>query len=178
MSLNAHVDVMKVSNSCKASAGNVKTRGRRYRHRHVPLIISNEDKGIVAPADSASRTKLFYQMKSNWSSDPPDLLESHKNQQKKNTLKNQARLLPRRVTSTLLSSTRNSCAACKRDASEEKWPVPSHKHIPHEWRPPPARTLPLKHALMYGFPVPPLRTRIHHTTTPLVSGSLGPGPPL
>ncbi|WAR54919.1 hypothetical protein PtB15_4B537 [Puccinia triticina] len=46
MSLNAHVNVMKVSNSCKASAGNVKTRGRRYRHRHVPLIISNEDKGI------------------------------------------------------------------------------------------------------------------------------------
>ncbi|WAR62311.1 hypothetical protein PtB15_14B406 [Puccinia triticina] len=38
---------MKVSNSCKANAGNLKTRGRCYLQRHVPLIISNKDKGIL-----------------------------------------------------------------------------------------------------------------------------------
>ncbi|WAQ83823.1 hypothetical protein PtA15_4A272 [Puccinia triticina] len=46
-SLNAHADVMKVSNSRKARAGKGKMRGRRYRQRRGPLVIYNEDKGIV-----------------------------------------------------------------------------------------------------------------------------------
>ncbi|WAQ89270.1 hypothetical protein PtA15_10A694 [Puccinia triticina] len=55
-------------------------------------------------------------MKSNWSSYPPDLLESHKHRQKKKTLKNRARLSPRRVTSMLLSSTSNSLVLLANEA--------------------------------------------------------------
>ncbi|PLW06236.1 hypothetical protein PCANC_27321 [Puccinia coronata f. sp. avenae] len=45
--LKAHADVIKVSNSRKTRAGKGKMRGRRYRQRRGPLVIYNEDKGIV-----------------------------------------------------------------------------------------------------------------------------------
>jgi large subunit ribosomal protein L4e len=45
--LNAYDDVTKVSNSRKLRAGQGKLRGRRYRQRRGPLIVYNEDKGIV-----------------------------------------------------------------------------------------------------------------------------------
>lgn len=46
-SLNAYSDVIKVSNSRKLRAGRGKMRGRRHRQRRGPLIVYNEDKGIV-----------------------------------------------------------------------------------------------------------------------------------
>ncbi|KIM80421.1 hypothetical protein PILCRDRAFT_822552 [Piloderma croceum F 1598] len=46
-SLNAYADVVKVSNSRKLRAGRGKMRNRRHRQRRGPLIVYNEDKGIV-----------------------------------------------------------------------------------------------------------------------------------
>jgi len=45
--LNAYDDVIKVSNSRKIRAGVGKIRNRRHTQRRGPLIIYNEDKGIV-----------------------------------------------------------------------------------------------------------------------------------
>jgi len=45
--VNAYADVTKVSNSRKYRAGKGKIRGRRYRQRRGPLVVYNEDKGIV-----------------------------------------------------------------------------------------------------------------------------------
>jgi large subunit ribosomal protein L4e len=46
-SLKAYSDVIKVSNSRKLRAGQGKMRNRRHRQRRGPLIVYNEDKGIV-----------------------------------------------------------------------------------------------------------------------------------
>jgi len=46
-SLNAYADVVKVSNSRKLRAGRGKIRNRRHRQRRGPLVVYNEDKGIV-----------------------------------------------------------------------------------------------------------------------------------
>lgn len=46
-SLKAYSDVVKVSNSRKLRAGKGKLRNRRHRQRRGPLIVYNEDKGIV-----------------------------------------------------------------------------------------------------------------------------------
>jgi len=46
-SLHAYADVVKVSNSRKLRAGKGKLRNRRHRQRRGPLIVYNEDKGIV-----------------------------------------------------------------------------------------------------------------------------------
>ncbi|ETW83348.1 hypothetical protein HETIRDRAFT_474506 [Heterobasidion irregulare TC 32-1] len=46
-SLHAYNDVVKVSNSRKLRAGKGKMRGRRHRQRRGPLIVYNEDKGVV-----------------------------------------------------------------------------------------------------------------------------------
>jgi large subunit ribosomal protein L4e len=46
-SLNAYADVVKVSNSRKIRAGIGKIRNRRHRQRRGPLIVYNEDHGIV-----------------------------------------------------------------------------------------------------------------------------------
>ncbi|KAF7966199.1 hypothetical protein HWV62_39708 [Athelia sp. TMB] len=45
--LGAYEDVVKVSNSRKLRAGKGKLRNRRHRQRRGPLIVYNEDKGIV-----------------------------------------------------------------------------------------------------------------------------------
>ncbi|KAI8972273.1 ribosomal protein L4 domain-containing protein [Pilobolus umbonatus] len=45
--IHAYVDVMKVSNSRKLRAGQGKLRNRRHRQRRGPLIIYNEDHGLV-----------------------------------------------------------------------------------------------------------------------------------
>jgi large subunit ribosomal protein L4e len=45
--LNAYSDVLKVSSSRKLRAGKGKLRNRRYRQRRGPLIVYNEDNGIV-----------------------------------------------------------------------------------------------------------------------------------
>jgi large subunit ribosomal protein L4e len=45
--LHAYADVVKVSNSPKLRAGKGKIRGRRHRQRRGPLIVYNEDNGIV-----------------------------------------------------------------------------------------------------------------------------------
>ncbi|KAG2223419.1 hypothetical protein INT45_001725, partial [Circinella minor] len=45
--LNAYEDVVKVSNSRKLRAGVGKIRNRRHRQRRGPLVIYNEDNGIV-----------------------------------------------------------------------------------------------------------------------------------
>lgn len=46
-SLHAYADVVKVSNSRKLRAGKGKLRNRRHRQRRGPLIVYNEDNGIV-----------------------------------------------------------------------------------------------------------------------------------
>jgi len=46
-SLNAYADVVKVSNSRKLRAGKGKLRNRRHRQRRGPLVVYNEDLGIV-----------------------------------------------------------------------------------------------------------------------------------
>lgn len=46
-SLKAYSDVVKVSNSRKLRAGKGKMRNRRHRQRRGPLVVYNEDKGIV-----------------------------------------------------------------------------------------------------------------------------------
>lgn len=46
-SLHAYADVVKVSNSRKLRAGKGKMRNRRHRQRRGPLIVYNEDQGIV-----------------------------------------------------------------------------------------------------------------------------------
>ncbi|KAI8376165.1 ribosomal protein L4 domain-containing protein [Radiomyces spectabilis] len=46
-SVNAYADVVKVSNSRKLRAGLGKLRNRRHRQRRGPLVIYNEDNGIV-----------------------------------------------------------------------------------------------------------------------------------
>jgi len=46
-SIAAYEDVVKVSNSRKLRAGKGKIRGRRHRQRRGPLIVYNEDRGIV-----------------------------------------------------------------------------------------------------------------------------------
>ncbi|KAF9479972.1 60S ribosomal protein L4 [Pholiota conissans] len=46
-SLNAYADVVKVSNSRKLRAGKGKLRNRRHRQRRGPLVVYNEDNGIV-----------------------------------------------------------------------------------------------------------------------------------
>jgi len=46
-SLHAYADVVKVSNSRKLRAGRGKMRNRRHRQRRGPLVVYNEDKGIV-----------------------------------------------------------------------------------------------------------------------------------
>ncbi|KAI9356344.1 ribosomal protein L4 domain-containing protein [Pilaira anomala] len=46
-SLNAYSDVVKVSNSRKLRAGQGKLRNRRHRQRRGPLVIYNEDNGLV-----------------------------------------------------------------------------------------------------------------------------------
>ncbi|KAI7864117.1 ribosomal protein L4 domain-containing protein [Spinellus fusiger] len=45
--VNAYADVVKVSNSRKLRAGVGKLRNRRHRQRRGPLVIFNEDNGIV-----------------------------------------------------------------------------------------------------------------------------------
>ncbi|KAG0236320.1 hypothetical protein BGW42_003732 [Actinomortierella wolfii] len=45
--LNAYADVVKVSNSRKLRAGLGKLRNRRHRQRRGPLVVYNEDNGIV-----------------------------------------------------------------------------------------------------------------------------------
>ena len=44
---HAYADVVKVSNSRKLRAGKGKLRNRRHRQRRGPLVVYNEDKGIV-----------------------------------------------------------------------------------------------------------------------------------
>ncbi|KAG6373325.1 ribosomal protein L4 domain-containing protein [Boletus reticuloceps] len=46
-SIDAYPDVVKVSNSRKLRAGKGKMRNRRYRQRRGPLVVYNEDNGIV-----------------------------------------------------------------------------------------------------------------------------------
>ncbi|KAK0446121.1 ribosomal protein L4 domain-containing protein [Armillaria borealis] len=46
-SLHAYRDVIKVSNSRKLRAGKGKMRNRRHRQRRGPLVVYNEDNGIV-----------------------------------------------------------------------------------------------------------------------------------
>jgi large subunit ribosomal protein L4e len=46
-SLHAYADVVKVSNSRKLRAGKGKMRNRRHRQRRGPLVVYNEDKGLV-----------------------------------------------------------------------------------------------------------------------------------
>ena len=46
-SLNAYTDVVKVSNSRKLRAGKGKMRNRRHRQRRGPLVVYNENNGIV-----------------------------------------------------------------------------------------------------------------------------------
>ncbi|KAM6490603.1 Ribosomal protein L4 domain containing protein [Amanita muscaria] len=46
-SLNAYRDVVKVSNSRKLRAGKGKMRNRRHRQRRGPLVVYNEDNGVV-----------------------------------------------------------------------------------------------------------------------------------
>ena len=46
-SLHAYADVLKVSNSRKLRVGKGKLRNRRHRQRRRPLVVYNEDKGIV-----------------------------------------------------------------------------------------------------------------------------------
>ena len=46
-SLHAYTDVIKVSNSRKLRAGKGKLRNRRHRQRRGPLVVYNEDNGIV-----------------------------------------------------------------------------------------------------------------------------------
>jgi large subunit ribosomal protein L4e len=46
-SLHAYADVVKVSNSRKLRAGKGKMRNRRHRQRRGPLVVYNEDLGIV-----------------------------------------------------------------------------------------------------------------------------------
>jgi large subunit ribosomal protein L4e len=46
-SLHAHADVSKVIASKKIRAGSGKARGRKHRQRRGPLIVYNEDNGIV-----------------------------------------------------------------------------------------------------------------------------------
>jgi len=46
-SLHAYTDVVKVSNSRKLRAGKGKMRNRRHRQRRGPLVVYNEDNGIV-----------------------------------------------------------------------------------------------------------------------------------
>ena len=46
-SLKAYSDVVKVSNSRKLRAGKGKMRNRRHRQRRGPLVVYNEDSGIV-----------------------------------------------------------------------------------------------------------------------------------
>src|SRR5205085_7643622 len=45
--VNAYRDVVKVSNSRKLRAGKGKLRNRRHRQRRGPLIVYNEDHGVV-----------------------------------------------------------------------------------------------------------------------------------
>ena len=45
--LKAYADVVKVSNSRKLRAGKGKMRNRRHRQRRGPLVVYNEDNGIV-----------------------------------------------------------------------------------------------------------------------------------
>ncbi|GEM10314.1 60S ribosomal protein l2 [Rhodotorula toruloides] len=45
--LQAHADVAKVISSKKVRAGRGKSRNRRYRQRRGPLVVYNEDNGIV-----------------------------------------------------------------------------------------------------------------------------------
>lgn len=45
--LNAYEDVVKVSNSRKLRAGKGKMRNRRHRQRRGPLVVYNNDSGIV-----------------------------------------------------------------------------------------------------------------------------------
>ncbi|KAI9280674.1 ribosomal protein L4 domain-containing protein [Sporodiniella umbellata] len=45
--LNAYADVLKVSNSRKLRAGQGKLRNRRHRQRRGPLVIYDEDNGLV-----------------------------------------------------------------------------------------------------------------------------------
>ncbi|ORE17091.1 hypothetical protein BCV71DRAFT_182137, partial [Rhizopus microsporus] len=45
--INAYADVVKVSNSRKLRAGQGKLRNRRHRQRRGPLVIYNEDNGLV-----------------------------------------------------------------------------------------------------------------------------------
>ncbi|KAI6129887.1 ribosomal protein L4 domain-containing protein [Pisolithus croceorrhizus] len=45
--INAYADVVKVSNSRRLRAGKGKMRNRRYRQRRGPLVVYNEDNGIV-----------------------------------------------------------------------------------------------------------------------------------
>ncbi|KAJ3709776.1 ribosomal protein L4 domain-containing protein [Lentinula raphanica] len=45
--LHAYQDVVKVSNSCKLRTGKGKMRNRRHRQRRGPLVVTNEDNGIV-----------------------------------------------------------------------------------------------------------------------------------
>jgi large subunit ribosomal protein L4e len=45
--LNAYADVVKVSNSRKLRAGLGKLRNRRHRQRRGPLVVYNEDNGLV-----------------------------------------------------------------------------------------------------------------------------------
>ncbi|TFK27465.1 60S ribosomal protein L4 [Coprinopsis marcescibilis] len=45
--LKAHADVVKVSNSRKLRAGKGKLRNRRHRQRRGPLVVYNEDNGVV-----------------------------------------------------------------------------------------------------------------------------------
>jgi large subunit ribosomal protein L4e len=46
-SLNAYADVVKVTNSRKLRAGKGKMRNRRHRQRRGPLVVYNEDNGVV-----------------------------------------------------------------------------------------------------------------------------------
>lgn len=46
-SVGAHRDILKVSKSRKLRAGKGKMRNRRHRQRRGPLVVYNEDKGIV-----------------------------------------------------------------------------------------------------------------------------------
>ncbi|KAI6042481.1 ribosomal protein L4 domain-containing protein [Pisolithus marmoratus] len=45
--ISAYADVVKVSNSRRLRAGKGKMRNRRYRQRRGPLVVYNEDNGIV-----------------------------------------------------------------------------------------------------------------------------------
>ncbi len=71
-SLNAYADVVKVSNSRKLRAGKGKLRNRRHRQRRGPLVVYNEDNGIVKAFRNLPGVELVNVRRLNLLSLPPE----------------------------------------------------------------------------------------------------------